>query len=279
FDYPVSFGFDAYKEMHQRDQDVGYGYDQDVTGGDLHLGNEISEYLKQQLTYRFDTIRISNLSANATSDLTDELGSNVISSVQYDLSFDSRDNVFDTTKGEFLTGSYQLAGGPFAGDKDFNKFQGRASHFIPLVANSSLELRARVGLAKPFSNTDKVPIYERFFAGGAYTVRGYRERKIGPIDQGSGDPKGGNSMMIGNIEYTYPILSFMKLAAFYDVGNVWEKSGDLGSGGFKSGTGLGVRIKTPVGPLMLDYGFPLNKESGEEKKGGGKIHFSMSHGF
>ncbi|MCX5697861.1 MAG: outer membrane protein assembly factor BamA [Candidatus Omnitrophica bacterium] len=279
FDYPVSFGFDVYKEIHERDQDVGYGYDQNVTGGDLRLGNEISEYLKQNLTYRYDNIRISNLSSDATSDLTDELGSNSISSMQYDLNFDTRDNVFDTTRGDLLTGSYQLAGGPFGGDKDFNKFLGRASHYIPFFANSSLELRGRLGLAKPYSNSTKVPIYERFFAGGAYTIRGYRERKVGPIDQGSGDPKGGDSMLIGNAEYTYPVLSFMKLATFYDIGNVWDKAGDIGAGGFKSGMGLGVRIKTPIGPIMLDYGLPLNKETGDDKKGGGKFYFSMSHGF
>jgi outer membrane protein insertion porin family len=279
FDYPVSFGFDAYKQIRDREQDVGYGYDQDVTGGALRLGNEISDYLKQNLTYRYDTIKISNLSTNATSDLTNELGTNAISSMEYGLNFDSRDNVFDTTKGELFTGSYQLAGGPFAGDKDFNKFFGRASHYIPLFRGSSLELRGRVGLAKPYGDSDKVPIYERFFCGGAYSVRGYRERKVGPVDEGSGDPKGGNSLLIANAEYSYPILSFMKLAAFCDSGNVWDKAGDFGQGGFKSSTGLGVRIKTPIGPVMLDYGLPLNKESGSDKRGDGKIHFSMSHGF
>jgi outer membrane translocation and assembly module TamA len=53
----------------------------------------------------------------------------------------------------------------------------------------------------------------------------------------------------------------------------------VGSGGFKSGLGLGIRIKTPIGPVMLDYGVPLNKEPGEDKKGDGKFHFNMSHGF
>jgi outer membrane translocation and assembly module TamA len=55
--------------------------------------------------------------------------------------------------------------------------------------------------------------------------------------------------------------------------------GDVGSGGFKSAIGLGVRIKTPIGPIMLDYGVPLNKEPGEETKSNGRFHFSASHGF
>jgi len=279
FDYPVSFGFDVYKRSHQREEDIGYGYDEEVTGGDLRLGKEITEYLRTDFTYRYDSIEITNITDDASDDLKSEYGKNNISSLTGGLTFDSRDNVFEPTKGNVLAGSVEGAGGPFSGDKDFIKFFGRASHYIPLPRNSVLEFRGRVGLVDPYGDSDKVPIYERFFAGGAYTVRGYHERKIGPIDPVSKDPLGGEAMLVGNVEYTYPLLSFFKLAAFYDTGNVWEKTSDLGSGGFKSGVGFGVRIKTPIGPVMLDYGIPLNKEPGEDEKGSGRFHFSMSHGF
>jgi outer membrane protein insertion porin family len=152
-----------------------------------------------------------------------------------------------------------------------------------------LEVRGRIGLADPYSSTKKIPIYERFFAGGAYTIRGYEERKVGPLDPGSNDPLGGDAMAVGNIEYTYPLFSFLKIAAFYDVGNVWEKLGDifsnkntaspLNTGRLKSGIGLGLRIKTPIGPIMLDYGIPMDKIAGEEDRGDGRFHFSASHGF
>jgi len=279
FDYPVSFGFDAYKRSHKRDEDVGYGYDEDVTGGDLRLGKEISEYLRGDLTYRIDRIDISNITDNATNDLKKEVGKNTISSLTPALTFDSRDNVFDTRKGDLLTGSVDWAGGPFGGDKDYWKFFGRASHYFPLPRDSTLELRVRVGLSKPYGDSDSIPIYERFFAGGAYTIRGYEERAVGPVDPASKDPLGGESMLVGNIEYTYPLFSFLKAAAFYDIGNVWAKMNDIGSGGLKSGFGLGVRIRTPIGPILLDYGIPLNKAPGEDKKSSGRFHFSASHGF
>ncbi len=279
FDYPVSFGFDAYKRVHKRESDIGYGYDEDITGGDLRLGKEISEYVKSNLIYRFDAIDITNITDNATTDLKAEEGKNTISSLEFGLTYDSRDNIFDTHKGDILSGSWQCAGGPFAGDKDFLKFFGRASHYFPLFRGSVLELRARLGLANTYGNSEKIPIYERFFAGGAYTIRGYHERKIGPIDPVSKDPLGGESMLVGNIEYTYPLFDFLKAAIFYDTGNVWSKMGDIGSGGLKSSLGFGFRIKTPIGPIMLDYGIPLNKEPGEEDKGSGRFHFSVSHGF
>jgi outer membrane protein insertion porin family len=99
------------------------------------------------------------------------------------------------------------------------------------------------------------------------------------VDPVSKDPLGGESMFIGNIEYLYPLFNFLKLAVFYDTGEVWSKVNDFGSGDFKSGMGFGARIKTPIGPVRLDYGIPLDKESGEEDKGSGRFHFSVSHGF
>ncbi|MDP2044176.1 MAG: outer membrane protein assembly factor BamA, partial [Candidatus Omnitrophota bacterium] len=95
FDYPVSFGFDVYHRQHKRDTDVGYGYDEKVTGGDLRLGKEISEYLRTDIMYRLDQIDISNISSNAAStDLKDEVGKNFVSVISPGLTYDSRDNVF-----------------------------------------------------------------------------------------------------------------------------------------------------------------------------------------
>ena len=287
FDYPVSFGFDAYRRTHKRDSDVGYGYDEDVTGGDLRLGRELTEYLRGDLIYRIDSIDISNIDEDSTDDLKSEAGTNLISSITPSLTYDSRDNVFDTHKGNLFTGSFQFAGGALGGDKNYWKFSGRASHYIPLPRNSTLELRGRIGLADPYGDTEKIPIYERFFAGGAYSIRGYEERAIGPFDRGSKDPLGGTSMLVGNVEYLYPLFGFLKVAAFYDVGNVWEKLGDIGSsgdtanntGGFKSSFGLGLRIKTPIGPIMLDYGIPMDKAPGEDSKSSGRFHFSVSNSF
>ncbi|MDD5109248.1 MAG: outer membrane protein assembly factor BamA [Candidatus Omnitrophica bacterium] len=290
FDYPVSFGFDLYRRTHDRDTDTGYGYDETVTGGDLRLGKEISEYLRGDLMYRMDQINIKNPSSDASNDLLAEVGKNNISVISPSLTYDSRDNVFDTRKGNFLTASFDFAGGALSGDKNYTKFFTRASHYFPMPRGAVLEIRGRLGLADPYGSTEKIPIYERFFAGGAYTIRGYEERKVGPVDPLSKDPLGGASMAVGNIEYTYPLFSFLKVAAFYDVGNVWEKAGDIfsnknangvaNSGGLKSGIGLGLRIKTPIGPIMLDYGIPMDKESGESsKKSGGRFHFSASHGF
>ena len=216
---------------------------------------------------------------DATNDLKREEGRNKISSVELALTFDSRDNKFDTRRGNVFSVSTQSAGGELGGTKDFWKVFGRASHYVPMFKGSVLEFRARAGIADATEDSTYIPIYERFFAGGAYTIRGYDERMIGPIDPVTEDPLGGEAMLVGNVEYTYPIFEFLKVAAFYDTGNVWAKKQDFGKGNFYSGVGVGLRLKTPIGPIMLDYGIPLDREPGEEEKRSGRFHFSMSHGF
>jgi outer membrane protein insertion porin family len=276
---PLSFGFDGYRHTREKESDIGYGYGEEITGGALRLGREITEYVRADFTYRYDILEISDVNEDATIDLKREEGRNKISSVELMLTFDSRDNKFDTRRGNVFSASMQYAGGELGGTKDFWKFLGRASHYLPLFKGSVLEFRARAGIADATRDSTYIPIYERFFAGGAYTIRGYQERSIGPIDSVTDDPLGGEAMLIGNLEYTYPIYDFLKVAAFYDTGNVWARKQDFGRGHLYSGVGLGLRLKTPIGPIMLDYGIPFSKEPGAEKKSSGRFHFSMSHGF
>jgi len=278
FNHPLSFGFDVYMRTHDKDTDVGYGYVEKRTGGDLRFGKEFSEFIKGGMTYRLEEVDISDVDPSSSSDLKDEAGKNIVSSMEFSLTRDTTDNVFNPTRGLVLSGSYEIAGGPFGGDKDFNKFFMLVSRYFPLFAKSVLQLEARAGVAQPFNGQEEVPIYERFYAGGANTIRGYEERSVGPVDPLSNDPIGGESIFIANVELTVPLLEFVKGALFIDTGNVWEKADDFGNGGFKTGVGLGVRIKTPIGPLKLDYGIPLNSQPGKEDKEG-RFHFSMSHGF
>jgi len=278
FDRPVSFGFDAYQKGHKREEDVGYAYEESVTGGALRLGREFNDRIKGGAAYRLDRVEITDIVEDATQELKDEEGTNDLSSIELNASYDTRDNVFVPTRGIYFLNTAQFTGGLMGGDKDFTKYFSQVSFFVPMFNKSVVELKLRGGWADPFDDTAKVPIYERFFAGGAYTIRGYHERKVGPIDDVTEDPIGGESMFISNIEYTYPVIDFLKVATFFDSGNVWRKNSDFFSGGLKSSIGLGIRVKTPIGPVSVDYGWPLDTEPGEEGKAG-RFHFSVSRGF
>ena len=278
FDYPLSAGFDAYRTQRNRSTDVGYAYEERRTGGDLRLGKELSEYLSAGVSYRLEQIRISNLADGVSADLVKEAGTNLVSSLDFSLTHDKRDSTFNPTKGLFVNGDLDVAGGILGGDKDFWRLQNMASYDIPWKFGSVLELSVRTGFAKAYNNTDAVPIFERLFVGGAKSIRGYNERKVGPLDPVTNDPIGGESSFVGNVEYTVPIVDFIKVATFFDTGNVWSKVRDFASTGLKSGAGFGLRVKTPIGPINLDYGYPLDSEPGEQKRSG-KFYFSVSRGF
>ncbi|MFH1380571.1 MAG: outer membrane protein assembly factor BamA, partial [Candidatus Omnitrophota bacterium] len=279
FDYPVSFGFDAYHRTHLRQEHLGYGYQEVRAGGDFRLGKEFWEYFKANLMYRMENVNITDLSDGATEALVKERGDNWLSSLILGVGFDNRDNVFSPTKG-FVTGlSLENTGGFLFGDKSFMKGYYSGSLYYSPIRNFVIEFKLRAGLAGAYNDTDGVPIYERFYAGGANTIRGYKERKVGPRDASTNDPLGGEALLVGNVELNFPLYEkVVKGAIFYDIGNVWENARDFAiEGSYMQGAGVGVRIKTPIGPIKLDWGYPLVQN--HEDKQEGEFYFSVSHGF
>ena len=280
FDYPLSFGFDLYASERNRSGSTGYAYDETKEGGAIRLGKEFTDYIRGDFTYRLESVDISDLSTSASQELKDELGKKTISSVFFQLTRDTRDNRFNPKTGMVASGSIQVAGGPIGGDRDFAKFFSSVSRYSS-IGPFVLELKLRDGIVTSFGGAGRVPIYERFFAGGTYTIRGYKERDIGPKDV-SGDAIGGGIILLGNAELTFPIIKNIKGAFFIDTGNVWYRPDSkpkkgYSSSGIKAGIGTGVRINTPIGPVKLDFGFPLNADPHQEDKA--RFHFSMSRGF
>ncbi len=279
FDRPISGGFDLYRRSHDRETDVGYGYDEERKGINLRLGKELSEYMRIDGNLKIESVDITDISDDASYALKREQGKNNLRLIGVKLTEDHRDNVFSPKEGYYLSLSFDLAGGLLSGDKDFYRVYGDGRYYMPFLGEDNvLSFRLRVGLEDNYGDSDWVPIYERFFAGGAYSIRGYRERKVSPLDSNTGDPIGGESMLVGNVEYTVPVMEYVKLASFFDFGNVWPELDDFLSGDIYYSVGVGVRVKTPIGPMKLDYGYPLKTEPGKDKKEG-RFHFSISRGF
>jgi outer membrane protein insertion porin family len=282
FGHPVSFGVDAYNRTRLRSRDLGLGYEEERRGGGLRFGKEFADAVQTGLGYQVYQTRISDVVDEASADLKAEEGKNTVSVVSLSSSYDVRDNRFDPTRGLFAFASTDLAGGIFGADKDFYRLQGGASFYQPHFDRFVLESRVRMGVVEAYGDSADVPIFERFFGGGSGTIRGFRERRVGPRDPASNDPIGGEATFLGTLEEVMTIIkdergkAIIKGSVFLDVGDVWRRVDEFAES-FKSGTGVGARVNTPIGPLRLDLGFPISEIEEEGRKP--RFHFNVSRSF
>ena len=199
----------------------------------------------------------------------------------WQVSFDTGERSFFETStdrntlflGSDLSFSSQDLGSDYTGYGWFGQLKPQ----IPLVKMKESALvwvhNYRVGLRESRSG-DELPFFDRLFAGGEFSVRGYPTNSLGPQDE-NGTPVGGEAMFITNQELRFPIWTLLSGVAFFDAGNVWETRQDVESTLFKS-IGLGLRADSPIGPLRLDFAYPLDRREGDPEY---KIYFGLGQTF
>lgn len=208
---------------------------------------------------------------------------------------DTRDNVLNPSRGQLISFDHSIASKLLGGNESFNKFFGSYQRyktfasFTPLLGGTTFAFSARIGLADTYRDTDRnndglisdserrLPISERFFSGGATTLRGFRFETAGPQDvlfdstqkPQPGQPfvlptlipVGGDALAVFNFEMRYPLTQRLRLVPFYDLGNVFRRINDIGWQNMTHTIGAGLRFNTPLGPVGVDYGFLLNPTS------------------
>jgi outer membrane protein insertion porin family len=181
---------------------------------------------------------------------------------------DTRDDPLEPRKGTFLGGDLSLSL-PALGADGYVKAFFQASGFRPLHARTLLALNARLGLARTFGGDEPLlPQPDRFFAGGDYSLRGWAVDSV--------DYEGGNALLLASAEVRFDVGPSIALAAFLDSGNVYPVVSDLRLDDVLYSAGLGLRYKTAVGPLRVDWGYKLNRRPGEKPY---QLHFTVGHAF
>jgi outer membrane protein assembly factor BamA len=166
---------------------------------------------------------------------------------------------------------------------DFNFLRttiGNAFYYTPLKLESpfnklTLVFIQQAGCMRRTSGDDEIPFFERLYAGGTTTVRGYKPRYLGPRDS-EDEPIGGNAMASWTLEARYPVWKDIKAAVFYDQGNAWKKSGDFDLSDTSAGVGAGLRWVMRFGTCRLDYGYGLDDDA---RQRGGRLHASLGMRF
>ena len=93
------------------------------------------------------------------------------------------------------------------------------------------------------------------------------------------DPVGGKSMLLGSIEYIYPLFERVRISAFSDSGNVWRGLGDIDPTDLNTTVGVGLQIDLPIGPIRLDYGYPIITQQDHLDDASGRLHFNLGYRF
>lgn len=113
------------------------------------------------------------------------------------------------------------------------------------------------------------------FLGGGDTIRGFDEDSLGPTDA-AGKPVGGRLRWIFNEEMRIRVMRNFQLAGFFDIGSLTDSFGAINWNTVRRSVGLGIRYVTPVGPIRLDYGFKLDRQTGESR---GRVHITFGYVF
>jgi outer membrane protein insertion porin family len=223
-------------------------------------------------------MEIGDIGDDVSEEIRKEKGSRSTVSLIWAIERNTLDYIMDPTTGSVNRGTIELAGASVAGDTDFVKLSQDYSRYFPLTENKKwvFSIHEVTGYVTEYGRSDEVPIFERFFVGGSSTVRGYNERDIGPkSDDIYRDPIGGNVRLVTNLELSYAITDILRGYVFQDSGTAWPDLADLDPGDLKFSAGVGIGIKTPIGPLRVDYGIPINPDSDQ---GTGRVHFRVGLG-
>ncbi|MBN1385316.1 MAG: outer membrane protein assembly factor BamA [Elusimicrobia bacterium] len=274
------FGVDVFNTTSWRSYSGdSTAYKERRRGGNIRVGKPLSEIHTLNFTYAYEEVKVYDIDDSFMYEI--ENSKDVASSLTSSIVRDTRDNVFDTTRGSQQVFSVKVAGGPFGGNTHFYKPTFKVSKFIPTFWKFVLGLQSRVSYVKEFAPSEETPIYERYFLGGADTVRGYDFGEIGPSEKGK-------ILFVSNLEYKFPIVkeksrTILSAAIFADIGGSWKGKDDItakiGSAEkqMKTGAGFGIRIRPmPVLPIRIDWGYGFNHEPGEQLS---QFYFTMGQIF
>ncbi len=235
----------------------------DRVGGTVSVSHVISRSVTLTPAYTFEQVR--QVSGNVPSNPTglDDDDAYPKSIISIGLSFDNALPLFDQTRGMYLGGSLEFGGLGFGEDEHYFKtlVEYRRYH---RVRDFVLAYRMQVGGIEPFQEGGFVPAEECLYTGGSSSVRGWSNSQLGPkVD---GEPIGGYSLFLGSVEARRELSGSFGVAAFADAGNVWAPSFTYRFDDLAYSIGVGLRLRTPIGPVRFDIAWPLTDVPNSSEK-------------
>jgi len=238
-------------------------YESTETGGGVRFGFPLRENLSQSLRYQFRASEIENVQVNASNLIKAQEGTRYISEVSQVLLYDQRDSRISPTDGYFVRLGSDLAG--LGGTVFYLRNTASSGYFVPVTDEWILSTTGRVGYIVGLG--EDVEIGDRYFLGGS-TLRGFETASVGPRDKATNDSLGGEWVYNGTVEMSFPIglpNEFgIRTRVFTDFGSAGgvspSNSNVLDPGSMRLAVGAGLGWSSPIGPIAVDFGFPILKE-------------------
>jgi outer membrane protein insertion porin family len=285
-------------------------YNQSNLGGALQARKALTPFTALRGEYRLENIRIYNLNGNygngqgVTQQQQEQgaiqnAGNNspfTKSALLLGLDYDNRDSLLLSRRGQAVNLTGVIAGGGLGGNVQDYGINIEAKKFFPLPKDCIFLAKGSIGVMNPWGSGTKgtvngqPPIFDELYLGGANDMRGFVFRGVGPKDN-YGNPIGGNTSVYGTGEFTFPIIPRLRGAIFTDWGfvnaNSWDFSpspqtlaganGIYTSGGLNGDVGIGARIELPIGPIRIDWGYPIMTDSWNRTSG--QFQFNVGYTF
>jgi outer membrane protein insertion porin family len=269
-------------------------YNQSNLGGALQARKALTPFTALRGEYRLENIRIYNLSGNYGDAIADAGNASPYtkSAILLGLDYDNRDSLLLSRRGQSVNLTGVIAGGGLGGNVQDYGINLEAKKFFPLPKDCIFLAKGSIGLMTPWGSGTKgtvngqPPIFDELYLGGANDMRGFVFRGVGPKDQ-YGNPIGGNTSVYGTGEFTFPIIPRLRGAIFTDWGFVNASSWTFNpsqyyvdgtsSGGLNGDVGIGARIELPIGPIRIDWGYPIMTD--QWNRTSGQFQFNVGYTF
>lgn len=263
-----SVGFQAFRTQSRSFR----GFVIERTGGQVRFGYLIEEFTRLFWTYEYKVSRVSEIP------LTPFPFDGATSSLELSVRRNTRNHPFDPSSGSSQSIGAQFSGDAIGSDFDFVKYEGTSTWYAPLPLRVVFSTRWKGSYLQQVGD-DAVPFFERYFAGGLGSVRGYNFQSLTPTLFVRGDSSrpgdasrlsevaiGGNKEVVINNELVFPLIppAGLKWVLFYDAGNVFKEGSFVDPGKLRQGWGFGIRWFSPIGPLRFEWGFPVNRGPNEQ---------------
>ena len=275
----VSRGFGIYYKKTDADQANISSYTTDTYGANVNYGIPINEFDTVRVSPEFQNLKLKETSEspNQVTDFINQHG-NDFNTVMLSSSWshDTRNKALFADDGGLQSISVSAAV-PGSG-LEYYKLGYEQRRYVPLTRDLTLSMHAQLGYGDGYGDYNNLPFFENYFAGGVRSVRGFEDNTLGPKDS-NGNPIGGSVQVVGGAEVLFPIpfvegTKSFRLGTFFDIGNVYSDLSNFDATDLRYSVGVSSLWISPLGPLAISLGFPLNDKSGDNVQ-----NFQFTVGF